>query len=139
MKIDLFKSLREREKHITRLHIILFALVVIIAFAVLITIYINKNIKIKRYKKLEKDLYTASVYYYSDKEDNIGKGELKVITMNTIIKHGYLQDELTAKCKGYTLVSNYKYPSGKYKIQYESFIKCGDSYKTGGFEEDYLK
>ena len=32
MKLDIFKSLREREKKITRLHIILFVLAIIVLF-----------------------------------------------------------------------------------------------------------
>lgn len=129
---------REREKKITRLHLILFALVVTTIIVVVTTVMTNGNKKIERYKKLEKDLNTATIYYYGSKEEELEKGRMKVIKMQTIIDNGYLQDEITSKCKGYTIVSNYRI-AGEYEISYESYIKCGNTYVTPDFEEEYLK
>ena len=129
---------REREKKITRLHLILFALVVTTIIIVVTTVMTSGNKKIERYKKLEKDLNTATIYYYGSKEEELEKGRMKVIKMQTIIDNGYLQDEITSKCKGYTIVSNYRI-AGEYEISYESYIKCGNTYVTPDFEEEYLK
>lgn len=129
---------REREKKITRLHLILFALVVTTIIVVVTTVMTSGNKKIERYKKLEKDLNTATIYYYGSKEEELEKGRMKVIKMQTIIDNGYLQDEITSKCKGYTIVSNYRI-AGEYEISYESYIKCGNTYVTPDFEEEYLK
>ena len=129
---------REREKKITRLHLILFALVVTTIIVVVTTVMTSGNKKIERYKKLEKDLNTATIYYYGSKEEELEKGRMKVIKMQTIIDNGYLQDEITSKCKGYTIVSNYRI-AGEYEISYESYIKCGNAYVTPDFEEEYLK
>ena len=156
---------REREKKITRLHLILFALVVTTIIIVVTTVMTSGNKKIERYKKLEKDLNTATIYYYGSKmaqvmnevqedkikedemafeqgrkvqEEELEKGRMKVIKMQTIIDNGYLQDEITSKCKGYTIVSNYRI-AGEYEISYESYIKCGNAYVTPDFEEEYLK
>ena len=129
---------REREKKITRLHLILFALVVTTIIVVVTTVMTSGNKKIERYKKLEKDLNTATIYYYGSKEKELEKGRMKVIKMQTIIDNGYLQDEITSKCKGYTIVSNYRI-AGEYEISYESYIKCGNAYVTPDFEEEYLK
>jgi hypothetical protein len=129
---------REREKKITRLHLILFGLVITIAVIVIVSVKLGGSKKIERYKKLEKDLNIATMYYYGSKEDEIEKGKMKIITMKTIVANGYLQDEITSKCDGYTIISNYRI-AGEYEISYDSYIKCGDSYKTPDFEEEYLK
>ena len=55
--------------------------------------------------------------------------------MKTLVSNGYLQDEITNECLGYTEITNYRDLDGKYNIEYESFIKCGDKYKTEGYEE----
>lgn len=127
---------REREKHITRLHIILFFLVIITGVIVLIAVKSGGSKKVARYQKLEKDLNTATRYYYGNKEKEIEKGRRKIITMKTIVDNGYLQDEITSKCDGYTIISNYRDLDNKYSIEYESYIKCGDSYQTDGYEVD---
>jgi hypothetical protein len=129
---------REREKHITRLHIILFSIIVIAAVTTVIVVKTGGSRKIQRYKKLEKDLNTATIYYFGNKELELEKGRIKVIKMDTLIKNGYLQDEITSKCKGYTIVSNARQIDGSYEIGYNSYIKCGDSYKTIGFEDNIL-
>ncbi len=125
---------REREKHITRLHIILFGLVIAIGIIVLISIKGSGNKKIERYKKLERDLKTATIYYYGNNGITVPEGEMKRITMKTIVENGYLQDDITNECEGYTLISNFRNVDGEFEIEFGSFIKCGDSYKSDGFE-----
>ena len=137
MKFDFIKPIkREREKHITRLHIILFFLVVIGLTTTLIVINVKKSQKLARYTKLENDLKTATVYYIENNKIEIEKGRRKIIRMKTIISSGYLQDELTKNCKGYTIVSNSRNLDGKYELGFEPYIKCGDAYTTSGFEDD---
>ena len=125
---------REREKHITRLHIILFGLVIAIGIIVLISIKGSGNKKIERYKKLERDLKTATIYYYGNNGITVPEGEMKKITMKTIVENGYLQDDITNECEGYTLISNFRNVDGEFEIEFGSYIKCGDSYKSDGFE-----
>ncbi len=139
MKLDLFKKLREREKHITRLHIILFVLVVTIAIVVIVTVKSSGAKKLARYKKLEKDFKTATVYYYGKKADQIEEYGYRIITMDTLIENGYLQDDITNECVGYTIITNFKNDEGNFKVEYEPYIKCGDSYTTVDYEPKYLE
>ena len=139
MKLDIFKSLREREKKITRLHIILFVLAIIVVSVVVVTIRYNNYKTVEKYKKLEKDLNIAAKYYYKDKASELAKGQQVIISMKTIIDNGYLQDELTKKCDGYTIIGNYRGLNGKFELGYLSYIKCGNSYETYNFEEKYAK
>lgn len=129
---------REREKKITRLHIILFFLVVTITVTTIIIIKTSGSSQIKKYKALEKNLNLATVYYYGSKTSELRKGGTKIITMDTLVKNGYLQDEITSKCTGYTIVSNYRTIDGEYEIGYNSYIKCGDKYTTVGFSKENL-
>ena len=55
---------REREKHITRLHIIIFCLVVIAGLTVYFVVKNNKSKEILEYKNLEQDLVKATQDYY---------------------------------------------------------------------------
>lgn len=129
---------REREKHITRLHLILFALVVTVAIIVIVAVRSGGSKKVAKYKKLEKDLKTATVYYFENKNKEVEKGRREIINMNTITSSGYLQDEITKECIGYTEITNYKF-DGKYRLEYDSYIKCGDKYTTAGYEEELEK
>ena len=54
---------REREKHITRLHIILFFLFVITGVSIYIGVTVHMNKNVKKYQNLEKELVTASKLY----------------------------------------------------------------------------
>lgn len=134
MKFDFLNIKREREKKITRLHIILFLLVIITAVVVFIVVKVNGGKKLDKYKKLEKDLKTATEYYFKEKESTVEKGRVKIITMKEVTDKGYLQDEITNECKGYTVVGNYRDLDGTYNIEYQSYIKCGNSYKTNGYD-----
>ena len=43
---------------------------------------------------------------------------------------------MTKDCEGYTIINNARVLDGKYELGFDPYIKCGDSYKTNGFEED---
>ena len=64
---------REREKHITRLHIILFFLVIIIGLTTFFIVKGKLNNRTEKYKKFEEDIVTASKIYYKLKEMKIKK------------------------------------------------------------------
>jgi hypothetical protein len=64
---------------------------------------------------------------------------MEVVSLKTIVDNGYLQDEMTSKCEGYTIISNYRNLDGEYEIGYEPFIKCGNSYISVNYDEQYLK
>lgn len=129
---------REREKKITRLHIILFGLVVTTIIITVIVVNTSGNKRIEKYKKLERDLKTATTYYYSARENALEKGRMEVVTMKTIINNGYLQDEITSQCEGYTTISNYRDLDGNYEIKYDSYISCGKYYETEGYEKELI-
>ena len=137
MKLDFINIKREREKHITRLHIILFFMAIIITVTILIIVKSSGAKKIARYKQLEKDLNTATIYYYGEDAKKLEKGRMEVVSMKTIIDNGYLQDSLTNSCTGYTIVSNYK-ELDEYVIGYDSYIKCGTDYQTDNYSDDYI-
>lgn len=139
MKLNFMNVKREREKHITRLHIILFVLVVTIAIVVIVAVKSSGSKKLARYKKLEQDFKTATVYYYGKKVEQIEQYGYRIITMETLIDNGYLQDEITKECVGYTLITNFKNDDGEFKIEYEPYIKCGDAYTTPDYEPNYLE
>ena len=139
MKLDFMNVKREREKHITRLHIILFSLVVLTIIIVVISVGVSKGRKISKYRNFEKNLKTATLYYYGDKANDIGKGEMVVVTMKKVVDNGYLQDSLTNTCTGYTIIKNNRNLDGEFELEYDPYIKCGDSYVTDGFDIEYLK
>lgn len=56
--------LREREKKITRLHIILFFLVIIITTVTIIIVRVNISNSTKRYVEFEKELIKANKIYF---------------------------------------------------------------------------
>ena len=130
---------REREKKITRLHLILLGLVITIGIIVFVVVKSNGSRKIEKYKKLEKDLNTATLYYYGEKANKLGKGQMDVVTMKTLIKNGYLQDEITSKCNGYTIIRSYRNLEGEYELGYYSYIKCGNSYETANYDSVYTE
>lgn len=142
MNLDFLKSIkpikREREKKITRLHLILVGLVLTAAIVTAIVVSVNKTNTINKYKKLERDLKTATKYYFKNNNLEVDKGRIKIIKMETVIKNGYLQDDLTSGCKGYTMITNYKV-DGKYTLSYDSYIKCGKAYTTGGYDSETVE
>lgn len=142
-KLDFLKSgttvKREREKKITRLHIILFFLVVITAVTVVVVIKVREARILAKYRKFENDLKVATLYYYGDKANDIGKGEKVIVNMKTIVDSGYLQDSLTSVCNGYTIIRNNRNLDNEYEIYYDAYIKCGNTYVTESYEDEFAK
>ena len=125
---------REREKHITRLHIILFFLVIIIGLVLFIVInnLINSD---EKYVKYESVIKNASKIYYKIYRLNIGEDEEEYINITKL--DGILTDDtVLKKCKGYVLISNeLDYQTDKYKINYKPAISCGNKYSSTNYSE----
>ena len=124
---------REREKHITRLHIILFCIVVIAGLSVYFGIKINKNNQLADYKNFEKELVRATKNYYKLNKINIKEGFEVRITMDTLMKQNFLSNDLTKECNGYTIIGNIKTLEGDYELEYTAYIKCGDKYISDNY------
>lgn len=127
---------RERKKHITRLHIILFFLVIIIG---LIVFFVVKNIMTsdKKYKEFEQVIKDASQIYYKINKLDLAEDEEEYINIKKLDEQGLLSDNtLISKCKGYVIVSNeLDYELDKYKLIYRPYIDCGKKYSSINYQE----
>lgn len=127
---------REREKHITRLHIILFFLVVIAGLTTFFIIRYNNNKELASYKSLENDLVKSTKMYYKVNKINIKEGFSVRIEMKTLIAQNFLSNDLTKECTGYTMIENNKGLDGKYGLEYTAYIKCGNKYMSDNYSID---
>lgn len=126
---------REREKHITRLHIIIFCLVVIAGLITFFTIKSNINKELVSYKNFEKELVNATKNYYKINKTPIKEGFEVKIKMETLVQQNFLSNDLTNECKGYTIIGNNKTLDGDYELDYTAYIKCGDKYVSDNYSE----
>lgn len=126
---------KERKKHITRLHIILFSMLVIAGTTVFFIFQSNKSNEIGKYKELQKDLLEITKKYKEINEIELQEGYELRIDMNTLVKEHYLSNELTKECKGYTIISSVKGFDGEYEEEYNSYIKCGTKYVSPNYSE----
>ena len=127
---------REREKHITRLHIILFFLVLIIGFSVYFGVKSSIKNSSQKYKTLENDIVTATKIYYKINQIDLEDGYEKRINIKKLKEQGLLQNELSDSCKGYALViSDKDIYTGEYDITYEPYIKCSNKYTTANYSD----
>lgn len=125
---------REREKHITRLHIILFFLVVIIGVSTYIGISIKINSDVSKYKSYEERLVKASKKYYKINQLSISDGYEKRLNINKLINQG-LVDSID-ECKGYVLITSEKdLYTDEYEIEHRAYISCGKKYTTVNYSE----
>lgn len=128
---------REREKHITRLHIILFFLVLIIGFSTFFIVKGKMNQRTEKYKKFEKDIVTASKIYYKLNDITVKDGYEKRINIKKIAKEGLIQNELIDECKGYVILSSERdMYTDEYEIEHRAYIKCGKNYTTVNYFEE---
>jgi uncharacterized ion transporter superfamily protein YfcC len=128
---------REREKHITRLHIILFFLVVIIGLTTFFIVRGKINKRTDKYKKFEKDIVTASKIYYKLNDITVKDGYEKRINIKKIAKEGLIQNELIDECKGYVILSSERdMYTDEYEIEHRAYIKCGKNYTTVNYFEE---
>ena len=126
---------REREKHITRLHIILFLLIVGAGLTVFFIVKHNKETELIGYKKFESELVNATKNYYKLNKPNIKEDYELRIDMNTLINQNFLSNDISNECKGYTIIANNKTLEGDYELEYTAYIKCGDKYVSDNYSE----
>ena len=129
---------RERGKKITRLHIILFFLVVITGSIIFFVIRSKVNVSDETYKEYEKEIKEASMNYYNIHNIDLEVGYSKRININKLYDDGFLMtEEIIKKCNGYASITNDGSFEGEDdEIYYEAYIKCGNKYKTKGYEEE---
>lgn len=125
---------RKREKHITRLHIILFFLVIIVGLSIYLGITIKINNDINKYKSYEERIVKASKTYYKINQLSISEGYEKRLNISKLIDQG-LVDSID-ECKGYVLITSEKdLYSDDYNIEHRAYIKCGKKYATINYSE----
>ena len=128
---------REREKHITRLHIILFFLAITIIIIVILAIKgCNSNSK-EKYEELENEMVESSKTYIRINNVEIKDGTDTKISLKVLRQGSYIQNELSDECNGYVLVSRQKGYDGTYETEYTAYISCGNSYLSPGYSEDF--
>lgn len=126
---------REREKHITRLHIILFFLAIIITVIVIISIKGCQANSDKKYVELEDEMVVASKTYIKRNNIQIVDGKSKKIKLKVLRQGSYIQNELADECDGYVLLESQKGYDGTYEATYNAYISCGSSYITPGYSD----
>ena len=127
---------REREKHITRLHIILFCLVIIAGLTTFFIIKYNQNKELMGYKDFEKELVIATKNYYKINKPVIKEGYEIRIEMKTLIKQKFLSNDLSEECSGYTIIGNNQTLEGDYELEYTGYIKCGNKYMSDNYSAE---
>ena len=126
---------REREKHITRLHIILFFLVVIIVISVILIIKGISGSSNNKYYELEDEIINATNTYIKLEEVEIKDGYEKKIDIEELSgEDAYIQNDLINECEGYVIISREKTDSDEYENVITPYIKCGNKYKTTNYE-----
>lgn len=127
---------------LTRGMIILLFIIILVIVGIVFGLGIIKDNSIDKYKEYELELKEETKNYYSIYYLNKGKklleNEQKKITMKTLIKNDMLFDtqDVVKECNGFVIMTND--PSlennKKYEVNYEAYIKCGNKYKTPGYE-----
>ena len=127
---------REREKHITRLHLILAGLLVITGITILIVFNVKNSNKEQIYKAFEKSVEDAAEDFYETYEIDLEDGQAETITIEDLEIEGFLNNEMTSKCDGYVKMSKVRNIDKEYEAIFEAFVKC-EKYKSNGYEEEY--
>lgn len=125
---------REREKHITRLHIILFFLVLIIGIIIYSIIRVKMSNSVVKYQEFEKEVATAGELYFKIKGIKLEDGYEKKINIKTLYNNHYLQNDLVKKCRGYDLATSER-DGDDYVIVHMGYIKCGNKYSSINYYE----
>ena len=126
---------REREKHITRLHIILFFLATIITIIVIVSIKGCSTNSDEKYKELEEEMLVAAKTYIKRNNVQILDGHSSKIKLKVLRQGSYTQNELADECDGYVLIESQKGYDGSYVVEYNAYISCGDSYISPGYSD----
>ncbi len=128
---------REREKHITRLHIILFFFVLIVGVVSFLVIKSKLSNRTEIYKEYEKEIVDASKNYYQINDIEIEEGYEKKVNIKKLYEGGLLYNEdILKKCDGFAIIYNEgSFSSDEEDITYTAYIKCGNKYKTSGYDQ----
>ena len=125
--------MRKREKHITRLHIILFFLVLIIGVSIFIGIRSKHKEVNNNYKKYEERMVETAPIYIKLNDIDIEDGEQLIIELEDIKPYLY---EIPDECDGYVVaLSEENNETEEFEINYTAYLKCG-KYKTKNYSED---
>ena len=126
---------REREKHITRLHIILFFFVIIVVVSVILIIKGISGSSKDKYIDLENEIINATNTYIILEDITVKDGyEEKIDVKELYVDDAYLQNDLIKECEGYVIISREKTNSDEYENVITPYIKCGSKYKTTNYE-----
>lgn len=133
------KQKKVREKKITRLHLILAGLALIVLLVLFIVIKVKINNKDNIYHNYEKELVLSANTYYRTNHYDIKDGTVEKLDIKKLISGGFvnIDSKLINKCEGYVESTSAKdYNSGKYEITRRAYIKCGSKYKTINYISD---
>ena len=127
---------REREKHITRLHLIVFSFFVIVGLISFFVIKAKLSNSTKIYKEYEDEIVKASENYYRINDIDLEENYEKKVNIKKLYDEGLIYSEdLIKKCKGYSLIVNEgSFSSDEPDITHTAYIKCGNKYMTSGYE-----
>ena len=127
---------REREKHITRLHLIVFSFFVIVGLISFFVIKAKLSNSTKIYKEYEDEIVKASENYYRINDIDLEENYEKKVNIKKLYDEGLIYSEdLIKKCKGYSLIVNEgSFSSDEPDITHTAYIKCGKKYMTSGYE-----
>ncbi len=127
--------MKKREKHITRLHIILFFLVLIIGLSIFFGIRVKSKNSSKEYKKYESRMIDGAKNYVQIEGLTLEEGEEERIELK-VLMNKHLVYDIPSECKGYVLV-NYEenYETEELEMQYSAYLKCGKKYTSVNYSE----
>lgn len=127
---------RRREKHITRLHIILFFLVIIIGLIVFFVVKNKISSSNDKYKEYETIIEKSGDNYVRLNNIDIEEGYEKKIDIDSIQKQGLIISDITDACDGYLIIRRERnIVTNNVENVYSAYIKCGNKYKSYNYFE----
>ena len=125
---------RQREKHITRLHIILFFLVLIIGLIIFFVIKGTLNNSSNKYKEYEETLENAAENYAIINNIVFYEGFEERIDIVDIVNQGLVRSDIIDECEGYVIVRRERnIATEEIENIYKAYIKCGDKYRSTNY------
>ena len=125
---------REREKHITRLHIILFSFVVIVVIVIILVIKGMSGKGSEKYKELENEIEIATNAYIKINDITVKDGYEQKINIEELVKGNNIQNDLINSCEGFVIISREKNEEDEYENVITPYIKCGNDYKSVNYD-----
>ena len=127
---------------LTRGMLILIILIILIIVGVVFSVKIissNSNEKYVEYEiELEEETKNYYEIYYLNEGKELLEDEEKKISMKTLISNGMIFDtqDVVKECNGFVIMRSEpsEEDSDIYEINYEAYIKCGNKYKSPGYD-----